>query len=101
MDAESGTTLWRKALDVPPTSSPIVDGLQVMLQNGSSAALYDIVDGRFLRSVAASDVSAWRRLVNPDESMFGKLVAPVVGAKGHAMFATDRGKIVCFGSESP
>jgi len=101
IDAKSGVTLWRTRLNQPPLGSPIVDGLQVMLRRSSDVAIHSIVDGSFLRSVAIDDVPAMKPLLNPDETTYGKLVTPVVAAKGHAIFATERGKIVCFGGESP
>ena len=101
IDAKTGVTLWRTRLNEPPMGSPIVDGLQVMLRRSSDVAIHSIVDGSFLRSAAFDDVPAMKPLLNPDEKTFGKLVTPVVAAKGHAIFATERGKIVCFGGESP
>ncbi len=101
IDAKSGVTLWRSRLNEPPMGSPLVDGLEVMLRRSTDVAIHSVVDGSLLRSVSIGELPAMNPLLNPDENAFGKRVFPVVAAKGYAIFATERGKIVCFGGESP
>lgn len=100
IDAGTGTTLWRSRLRHPPRRAPLVDGHQLLVECSEEVSVHSILDGKHLRSLATSDVPAFKTLPAPDENQFGQRITPVVSLKGRLLFATERGKIICLG-ESP
>ncbi|MEK6262688.1 MAG: hypothetical protein AABP62_29170, partial [Planctomycetota bacterium] len=97
-DVLTGGLLWNVSLEQQPRGGPVVDGLNVLLPGDGQIAVYNVVDGVFVRRRPMGEHAAVHWHI-PEEA--GRPVTPRVSLQGRVYFATERGAIVCLGAEQP